>query len=158
MDASRYLRLKTASCPQTIARNQCVSAGQRTAMLAVAATTTYVSPNNTKDTLHAQPCAIIKGDDGSQYARTTSKVAYNSDYVTPVMPSQRCPSTGVCNDIANRYSAPFITLPGCPMPSTTATYLSPCATECYQCPPGLAATAEAKYLCCHPNANMNTSG
>ena len=145
MDASRYLRLKTASCPQTIARNQCISAGQRTSMLATIATTTYVSPNNNTDTIHVMPCE-------------TGKVSYGGSYVTPVMPSHGCPSLGACNDIANRYSAPFITLPGCPMPSTTTNYLSPCTVENYQCPPGRAATAEANYLCWRPDANMNTSG
>lgn len=145
MDASRYLRLKTASCPQTIARNQCISAGQRTAMLATAATTTYVSPNNNVSTIHVLPC-------------TTSKMAYGGDYVAPIMPAPGCPSVGVCNDIANRYSAPFITLPGCPMVYTSTSYISSCDVIPYQATPAQAATAEANYLCWHPNANMNTSG
>jgi len=145
MDASRYLRLKKATYTQTLARNECISAGLRTSILATAATRTYVSPNDNKDTIHIMPCK-------------TSKVAFGGSYVTPIMPPQGCPSAGACNDLNNRYDAPFITLPCCDFTRDSATYQSPCKVIPYQATPAQASKAEADYLCCRPNANMNTSG
>lgn len=169
MDASRYLRLKTASCPQTIARSRCIEAGLRTEMLRKAATTTYISPNNmtyNPDVPPPDECCTnyIEPGGWNPVPKTmiTTRVGFSGDYVQPINPPKDCVSAAMCNDIANRYDYPFIDLSGCPMPTPVKEVgggiVISKVNACYQCPPELASEREADYLCCHPNVNMNTSG
>jgi len=172
MDASRYLRLKTASCPQTIARSRCIEAGLRTEMLGKAATTTYISPNNMTGNSNVpvpSECCTNYIEPGGlnpvPETMITTRIGFSGDYVQPIKPPTGCEASAMCNDITNRYNYPFIQLSGCPYPATASTITEvgggivvSKACACYQCPPGLAAQREANYLCCHPNANMNTSG
>ena len=161
MDASRYLRLKTASCPQTIARNRCIEAGLRTEMLRKAATTTYISPNNmtyNPDVPPPDECCTnyIEPGGWNPVPKTmiTTRVGFSGDYVQPINPPKDCVSAAMCNDIANRYEYPFIDLSGCVYPATASTITEvgggivvSKACACYQCPPRLAAEREANYLC-----------
>jgi len=167
MDASRYLRLKTASCPQTIARSRCIEAGLRTEMLGKAATTTYISPNamtNNPDVPVQSECCTNYIEPGGlnpvPKTMITTRIGFGGDYVQPINPPKGCEWSAMCNDITNRYSDPFIILPGCPYPATASTLTEVgggrviskvCA--CYQCTPLLASQREADYLCtCPTNA------
>lgn len=161
MDASRYLRLKTASCPQTIARSRCIEAGLRTEMLGKAATTTYISPNNMtgNSNVSVPPnCCTNYIEPGGlnpvPETMITTRVGFSGDYVQPIKPPAGCEPSAMCNDITNRYNYPFIQLSGCKYPATASTITEvgggivvSKACACYQCPPGLAAQREANYLC-----------
>jgi hypothetical protein len=116
MNASEYLNYKKKQCPKTIARNQCIDAGLRTTILAKAANKHFVSKNQLS-TLTLAMCQ-------------TSTKGFSGDYTTPVMPTLRCGPT--CETLGDRYTAPFITTPGCPIPYTSSFYLSPCKVELFQ--------------------------
>lgn len=105
MNASEYLTYKKKQCSKTIARNQCMDAGVRTEMLQRAANT-YSGANN------ALLCQ-------------TKTTGFKSTDTLTGRPIACCAST-------DRYSSPFITIPGEPMPHTSTLYLSPCKVQPYQ--------------------------
>jgi hypothetical protein len=116
MDYSEYLRYKKQSCAQTIARNTCVDAGLRTDMLAKATNTTYRAIISTSSC-----CPTVIPDTAVKFVNTESH---------PIMPTERCSVT--CSSFTDKYSAPFITIPGCPIPYTSTSYISKKCTPCYQ--------------------------
>lgn len=116
MNASEYLNYKKKQCPKTIARNQCMDAGLRTEMLAKASNTHYVSKNQLS-TLKVVMCQ-------------TATVGFGGSDTQPVRPTTICGPT--CETSKDRYSSPFITVPGCPVPYMSTMYLSPCKVTPYQ--------------------------
>jgi hypothetical protein len=116
MNASEYLNYKKKQCVKTIARNQCMDSGLRTEMLAKAANTHFVSKNQLS-TLTLAMCQ-------------TATVGYGGSDTQPVRPTTICGPT--CETRDDRYSSPFITIPGCPIPYTSTIYKSPCKVMPFQ--------------------------
>jgi hypothetical protein len=116
MNASEYLNYKKRQCVKTIARNQCMDAGLRTDMLAKAANTHFVSKNQLS-TLTLAMCE-------------TANKGYGGDYNTPIKSTETCGVT--CAYLKDRYTAPFITTAGCPIPYVSTSYLSPCKVQPFQ--------------------------
>lgn len=102
MDASQYLRRRIASCSQTIGRNQCVSASVRTDILRHA--------SNTVTNATAAPTVCC------------SRGGVNSTTTIVPIPGAAC----VCQDIALRYTTPYMTLPAAPMLYESPSYVPDC--------------------------------
>jgi hypothetical protein len=105
MDASQYLRRLKESCTQTLGRPKAIDASLRTQIVRNAATSTYISPNQSKVQTGLRPTNVCclqpqAGYDGA---------------VTPIALPAGCISQSACNDLENRYAEP-ITIPGCPIP------------------------------------------
>lgn len=140
MDASQYLRRLKESQPKTLARANVISAGQRTDMLAKAATTTF-----THRASNIRTC-------------DTSRIAQTGSYVEPIKPAPGCLSAAMCNDFALRYAAPIV-LPCTPMLYAPKTYVLPYKVEPYYGTPALTAKAVAMLACadCRPPPIVNAS-
>lgn len=132
MDASQYLRRLKESCTQTLGRPKAMDAGLRTQIVRNAATSTYVPPTQSKVQTGLRPTneCCLKPQPGYDGA------------VTPIALPAGCISQAACNDLENRYAEP-ITLPGCPIPYMSSTYVQ-ADSYCYQGTP--AQTSEADRL------------
>lgn len=134
MDASRYLRLKKEACAQTLARSKCIPSSLRTDMLAKAATQTF---HTTHD---AAPVCI--------YPCNTSKVAFGGNVTESIHPASACLANTMCADISDRYTTPFVVVPGCERPTEAPLYVSAHCTPCYHSTPAQVATAAAVCKSC----------
>lgn len=112
MDASQYLRRLKESCTQTLGRPKAIDASLRTQIVRNAATSTYVPPTQSKVQTGLTPTneCCLKPQPGFDGA------------VTPILPPAGCISQAACNDMENRYAEP-ITIPGCPIPYMSSTYV-----------------------------------
>jgi hypothetical protein len=128
MDASQYLRRLKESQPKTLARAHAISAGQRTDMLAKAATTIFVHRKS-----NIRTC-------------DTSRIAQTGSYVEPIKPAPGCLSAAMCNDFALRYTAPIV-LPCAPMLYAPDSYVPQCKVQPYYGTPSQTAQAVANRTC-----------
>lgn len=131
MDASQYLRRLKESCTQTLGRPKAIDAGLRTQIVRNAATTTYISPSQSKTQTMLMPTneCCLQGYNGA---------------VTPIVPpAASCISKAACNDIENRYADPII-LAGSPIPyKQSSTYIQ---SDSYKYQGTREQTAEAERL------------
>jgi hypothetical protein len=123
MDASQYLRRKRESMSMFQKRPLFQDAGQRTEMLGMQAAT--YKPATATTAPFTPACC-------------TSSPAQGGSSVEAIKP------TTCCTDRSYLYTAPGISTPCCPFPSTIATYLSPCKVQCYQGTTAQQATAVAR--------------
>jgi hypothetical protein len=113
MDASEYLRYKKAAQGAYISRQQPpMDAGMRTLIVRKAAERTFV------------PAASGAGAAPHVPACCTARVAYGGGAVTPIKPASGCEAAAMCDQLNDRYTAPGISLPCCPIPYTSTSYLS----------------------------------
>lgn len=120
MDYSEYLRYKKASMPTTIARQTCMDASLRTYILSKAANTTSNTQNSTFTKKAC--CPGIAPEAAIGYRTNTTEASK-----LPETERAIC-----CSTFQDRYTAPFIEKPGCPVPYMSTTYLSPKCEPCYQ--------------------------
>jgi hypothetical protein len=121
MDASEYLRHKKAAAGAYISRQQpAMDAGLRTMIVRKAAERTFVPAASVPSGAAPAPVFVP--------ACCTSRVAYGGGAVTPLKPASGCESATMCTQLADRYTAPSISLPCCPFPYTSTSYLSVAAT------------------------------
>jgi hypothetical protein len=156
MDASQYLRRLKESQPKTLARANVISAGQRTDMLAKAATTTFARRDSNILTCR-ESCIAQTGGPIQPAPGCMSRVAHASSNVEPIKPVH-CLSAAMCNDFALRYAAPIV-LPCKPMLYAPATYVLPYKVQPYYGTPAQTAKAVAQLACadCRPPSIANAS-